>query len=247
MHNKVGVVHDIRRYQRDEFEHCPTVYDVAYAQVKQDMVNKRRVERQSASHKPAAEFDNFGSDFSIEADCPENIRTTASATSAHIRRGPRVLRERGPGRDCKRLGRLLSLMCVTRSYRESFVSRYDTKPYCLACNFKCHWMRQTSILSTVLPFTEREGVWDNLTSDGNICSFLEKKTTVDYNCFPLSFAKKTIRVASLEEWQKSYSEGSAGGITKCFFPGVEEAYRILSRIQLTPFLAQALTGQDGFA
>ncbi|GBP97755.1 hypothetical protein EVAR_91980_1 [Eumeta japonica] len=36
-------------------------------------------------------------------------------------------------------------------------------------------------------------------------------------------------------------------MTKYFFPRVDEAYKILSRVQLTPFLAQTLTEHNGFA
>ncbi|GBP27910.1 hypothetical protein EVAR_14101_1 [Eumeta japonica] len=45
---------------------------------------------------------------------------------------------------------------------------------------------------------------------------LKKKTTADYDCFPLSFAKNAIRAASLEEWQKRYAEESTGKITNGF-------------------------------
>ncbi|GBP83125.1 hypothetical protein EVAR_90280_1 [Eumeta japonica] len=55
---------------------------------------------------------------------------------------------------------------------------------------------------------------------------LTKKTAADYNKSPLSYAKKVIRAASLEEWQEQYAEGSTGEITNCFFPRVELAYRI---------------------
>ncbi|GBP46674.1 Retrovirus-related Pol polyprotein from type-1 retrotransposable element R1 3 [Eumeta japonica] len=74
-----------------------------------------------------------------------------------------------------------------------------------------------------------------------------KKTTADYDRFSLSFAKKAIRAVSLEVWQKRYVEGSTSEITKCFFLRVKEAYRILSGVGMTPFLAQALTGHSGFA
>ncbi|GBP90788.1 Putative 115 kDa protein in type-1 retrotransposable element R1DM [Eumeta japonica] len=76
---------------------------------------------------------------------------------------------------------------------------------------------------------------------------LKKKTTADYDRFPLSFAKKAIRAASLDEWQKRYAEGSTGDITKCLFPRVKEAYGVLSRVSTTPLLAQTLTGHGGFA
>ncbi|GBP96467.1 Putative 115 kDa protein in type-1 retrotransposable element R1DM [Eumeta japonica] len=47
---------------------------------------------------------------------------------------------------------------------------------------------------------------------------LTKKTAADYDRFPLSYAKRVIRAASLEEWQERYAEGGTGEITKCFFP-----------------------------
>ncbi|GBP88265.1 hypothetical protein EVAR_82725_1 [Eumeta japonica] len=69
-----------------------------------------------------------------------------------------------------------------------------------------------------------------------------KKTAADYDQFPLSYAKKVIRAASLEEWQQRYAEGSTGEVTKCFFPRVEQAYRVLRDIDMTSQVAQTLTG-----
>ncbi|GBP14592.1 Putative 115 kDa protein in type-1 retrotransposable element R1DM [Eumeta japonica] len=69
---------------------------------------------------------------------------------------------------------------------------------------------------------------------------LTKKTAADYDKFPLSYAKKVIRVAILEEWQELYAEGSTGEITKCFFPRVEQAYRVLRKIEMTSQIAQNL-------
>ncbi|GBP90791.1 Putative 115 kDa protein in type-1 retrotransposable element R1DM [Eumeta japonica] len=76
---------------------------------------------------------------------------------------------------------------------------------------------------------------------------LTKKTAADYDRFPLSYAKKVIRAASLEEWQQRYAEGSTGEITKRFFPRVEQAYRVLRGIDMTSQVAQTLTGHCGFA
>ncbi|GBP83163.1 hypothetical protein EVAR_59576_1 [Eumeta japonica] len=76
---------------------------------------------------------------------------------------------------------------------------------------------------------------------------LKKKTAADYDRYPLSYAKKVIRAASLDEWQQRYTEGGTGEITKCFFPRVEGAYRVLSRFTITPPIAQTLTGHGGFA
>ncbi|GBP04470.1 hypothetical protein EVAR_55305_1 [Eumeta japonica] len=41
----------------------------------------------------------------------------------------------------------------------------------------------------------------------------------DYDRFPLSYAKKAIRVASLNEWQQRYTEGGTGKINRASFPG----------------------------
>ncbi|GBP41532.1 5'-AMP-activated protein kinase catalytic subunit alpha-1 [Eumeta japonica] len=50
--------------------------------------------------------------------------------------------------------------------------------------------------------------------------------------------------ASLKEWQERYAEGSAGDITKCFFPRVEQRYRVLRKIEMTSQMAQT---HGGFA
>ncbi|GBP82537.1 hypothetical protein EVAR_91662_1 [Eumeta japonica] len=76
---------------------------------------------------------------------------------------------------------------------------------------------------------------------------LTKKMAADYDQFPLSYAKKVIRAANLEEWQQRYAEGSTGEVTKCFFPRVEQAYRVLRDIDMTSQVAQTLTGHGGFA
>ncbi|GBP91217.1 hypothetical protein EVAR_60667_1 [Eumeta japonica] len=76
---------------------------------------------------------------------------------------------------------------------------------------------------------------------------LTKKTAADYDRFPLSFAKRVIKAASLEEWQERYAEGSTGEVTKCFFPWMEQAYRVLKQLEITCQIAQTLTGHDGLA
>ncbi|GBP30488.1 hypothetical protein EVAR_20942_1 [Eumeta japonica] len=71
---------------------------------------------------------------------------------------------------------------------------------------------------------------------------LIKKTAVVYDRFPLSHMKKVIRVASLEEWQKRYAEGSMNEIIKCFFLQMEQVYRVFRQIDMTSQIAQTLTG-----
>ncbi|GBP24163.1 hypothetical protein EVAR_10387_1 [Eumeta japonica] len=46
----------------------------------------------------------------------------------------------------------------------------------------------------------------------------EDGSRLDYDKFLLSYAKKVIRVASLDKWQERYAEGSRVEITKCYFP-----------------------------
>ncbi|GBP60473.1 hypothetical protein EVAR_37509_1 [Eumeta japonica] len=56
---------------------------------------------------------------------------------------------------------------------------------------------------------------------------LARKTAADYNRFPLSYAKRVIRAASLKKWKERYTEASMGEITDCFFPRVEQEYWVL--------------------
>ncbi|GBP73626.1 hypothetical protein EVAR_49248_1 [Eumeta japonica] len=74
---------------------------------------------------------------------------------------------------------------------------------------------------------------------------LTKKTASDYDKFPLSYANKVIRAASLEEWQERYAEGITGEVTKCFFPLAEQAYRVLRQMEMTSQMAQTLRNTAG--
>ncbi|GBP93905.1 hypothetical protein EVAR_90905_1 [Eumeta japonica] len=76
---------------------------------------------------------------------------------------------------------------------------------------------------------------------------LTKKMAANYDKFPLSYAKKVIKAVILEEWQERYAEVSTGEIAKCFFPRVEQAYRVLRKIEMTSQMAQTPTGHGGFA
>ncbi|GBP24700.1 hypothetical protein EVAR_15907_1 [Eumeta japonica] len=79
---------------------------------------------------------------------------------------------------------------------------------------------------------------------------ITKSMAADYDRFPLSHEKKvkiSIRAVSLEEWQQRYTEESSSEITKCFFPQVEKAYRVLRKIEMMSQVMQTLTGYGGFA
>ncbi|GBP41776.1 hypothetical protein EVAR_26898_1 [Eumeta japonica] len=69
----------------------------------------------------------------------------------------------------------------------------------------------------------------------------------NYNKFPLLYAKKVIRVASLEKWQERYAVESTGEDNKRFFPRVKQAYRVLKQMEMTSQMVQTFTRHDRFA
>ncbi|GBP14791.1 hypothetical protein EVAR_75387_1 [Eumeta japonica] len=104
------------------------------------------------------------------------------------------------------------------------------------------------LFCTVFQVRAHAGIASNERADEHARrAALTKKTAAYYDRFPLLHAKKLIRAASLDRWQQRYTEGSTGEITKCFFPWVEQAYRILGKIEMTSQLAQTLMGHGGFA
>ncbi|GBP83620.1 hypothetical protein EVAR_61234_1 [Eumeta japonica] len=54
---------------------------------------------------------------------------------------------------------------------------------------------------------------------------LTKKKVVGCDKFSLSYTKKMIGAASLENYQNRYAEGSTGEVIKCLFPQTELAYQ----------------------
>ncbi|GBP16456.1 hypothetical protein EVAR_72839_1 [Eumeta japonica] len=58
---------------------------------------------------------------------------------------------------------------------------------------------------------------------------------------------RSLRKMGLSLILERYAEGSTGEITKCFFPRVEQAYRVLRKVEITSQMAQTLTGHGGFA
>lgn len=75
---------------------------------------------------------------------------------------------------------------------------------------------------------------------------LKLRTKPAYDAFPLSFAKRQIRIRTVEKWQIRYQEATTGGITKIFFPKVATANRILREIETDNCQAQIFTGHGGF-
>ncbi|XP_069365327.1 uncharacterized protein [Maniola hyperantus] len=76
---------------------------------------------------------------------------------------------------------------------------------------------------------------------------LHKKSKADYDACPVSYVKRQIRQATLDVWQKRYSEGDTANTTKAFLPDVRNAYKIIRTIKLDSTTTQVLSGHGGFA
>ncbi|XP_045451007.1 uncharacterized protein LOC123659888 [Melitaea cinxia] len=76
---------------------------------------------------------------------------------------------------------------------------------------------------------------------------LELKRAFDYDSCPVSFIKRSIRMQSIDEWNRRYRDGETAGVTKVFFPDAIAAYKITSKIKVDRFVTQALTGHGGFS
>lgn len=69
----------------------------------------------------------------------------------------------------------------------------------------------------------------------------------DYDLCPISYVKRGIRCATLDEWNRRYKTDQTAGITKIFFPDALEAYRTVRKIETTNLMTQVMTGHGGFS
>lgn len=76
---------------------------------------------------------------------------------------------------------------------------------------------------------------------------LYDKKRADYDCVPVSYAKRLIRLESQKEWQHRYTTGGTGETTKLFLPDIIVANKLMKKIKLNPILVQILTGHGGFS
>ena len=76
---------------------------------------------------------------------------------------------------------------------------------------------------------------------------LRLKRAPDYDRCPVSFVKKSIRMDSLDEWNRRYLAGETASVTKLFFPSAVDAYRVIKKFTPTKHITQALTGHGGFS
>ncbi|CAK1589381.1 unnamed protein product [Parnassius mnemosyne] len=73
------------------------------------------------------------------------------------------------------------------------------------------------------------------------------KVRPDYDLCPVSFVKRSIRMATLDEWNQRYQTGETGKITKLFFPDAKVAYRIIRKFEASSETTQVMTGHGGFS
>ncbi|KAJ2939998.1 hypothetical protein O0L34_g14030 [Tuta absoluta] len=85
---------------------------------------------------------------------------------------------------------------------------------------------------------------DQLAKEAAAASMKQKP---HYDLFPISFAKRQLRLESICEWDKRYKSSEVAGTTKIFFPDVTTAYRVIRKFEPTFLSTQLLTGHGGFS
>ncbi|CAK1592792.1 unnamed protein product [Parnassius mnemosyne] len=73
------------------------------------------------------------------------------------------------------------------------------------------------------------------------------KVRPDYDLCPVSFVKRSIRMATLDEWNQRYQTGETAKITKLFFPDAKLAYRLIRKFGASSETTQVMTGHGGFS
>ncbi|CAN0599769.1 unnamed protein product, partial [Ectocarpus sp. 12 AP-2014] len=70
--------------------------------------------------------------------------------------------------------------------------------------------------------------------------------SVEYDSFPLSYAKKLIKQDVQQKWKQRYAEADTGRTTKQFFPSIEDTTIFTSTQSLSFEVTQILTGHGCF-
>lgn len=76
---------------------------------------------------------------------------------------------------------------------------------------------------------------------------LKSKTRPAYDQCPVSFVRRKIRLATVDEWDTRYRAADTASITKLFFPDATTAYRNVRKIRHTQTTTQLMTGHGGFS
>lgn len=71
------------------------------------------------------------------------------------------------------------------------------------------------------------------------------KVVPAYDAFPISFARRSIRLETKEKWQEQYSTDSTAKNTRLFFPNSLRAYEILNKLETTNIRTQLFTSHCG--
>lgn len=74
---------------------------------------------------------------------------------------------------------------------------------------------------------------------------LSDNLTPSYDNFTLSYAKRTIRAATIDEWQLRFDEVRAGSAIKLFYNNVRQAHRTIACTNHNNLRSQLLTGHGG--
>ncbi|XP_072946685.1 uncharacterized protein [Epargyreus clarus] len=76
---------------------------------------------------------------------------------------------------------------------------------------------------------------------------LRPQGEVSYDRCPVSYAKRQLRLNTLDEWNRRYQSGTTAGITRMFLPCALEAYRIVRKLRPFGIQTQVLTGHGGLS
>ncbi|TLM34916.1 hypothetical protein FEC33_19080, partial [Acinetobacter baumannii] len=71
---------------------------------------------------------------------------------------------------------------------------------------------------------------------------LKSKKRPDYDRCPVSFVKRSIRMATLDEWNRRYQAEETASTTKLFLPDAKAAYKVVRKFVPTQLTTQILTG-----
>lgn len=75
----------------------------------------------------------------------------------------------------------------------------------------------------------------------------ENPTKPDYDLWPVSYFKRSIRNVSLDVWNQRYNDGATASTTKMFLPDAKLAYGVVRKFTATSVTTQVMTGHGGFS
>ncbi|XP_063629985.1 uncharacterized protein LOC134801375 [Cydia splendana] len=141
-----------------------------------------------------------------------------------------------------------SIYCDSRSALETVVNNVSLHPLAVQIRSNLNDLGTMGKITELFWIKAHAGLEGNERADVLAKeAALKLKTKPNYDRCPVSYAKRQIRLESLEEWNQRYHQGETASTTKIFFPDAIEANRIIKKIQLDHVLVQVLTGHGGFS